>query len=97
MYSMKFLSSEDVHYLCKCIIWLSMEFCCHAWPCAPDCYFDVLDKVQKQVCETVDPLLAASLKPLAHYRHVANLNLCYRYYFGRCSFDLTELVLLCYS
>ena len=32
------------------------------------------------------------LKPLAHYRNVASLNLFYSYYFGGCSSELAELV-----
>ena len=36
--------------------------------------------------------LAASLEPLAHHRIVASLSLFNRYYFGRCSLDLAQLV-----
>ena len=36
--------------------------------------------------------LAASLEPLAHCRNVASPSLFYRYYFGRCSSELAELV-----
>ena len=34
-----------------------------SWTCAPNCYFDVLDKLQKQVCWTVGYSFAASLEP----------------------------------
>ena len=43
------------------------------------------------------PSLAASLEPLAHHRIVASLSLFYRYYFGRCSSELAQLVPLPYS
>ena len=33
-----------------------------------------------------------SLEPLAHSRNVASLSLFYRYYFSRCSSELTQLV-----
>ena len=56
-----------------------------------------MDKLQKQICRTVGPSLAASLEPLAHCRNVASLSLFYRYYFGRCSSELAELVPLPYS
>ena len=46
---------------------------------------------------TVGPSLAASLEPLAHRRNVASLSLFYRYYFGRCSSELAQLVPLPYS
>ena len=38
-----------------------------------------------------------SLEPLAHRRNVASLSLFYRYYFGRCSSELAQLVPLPYS
>ena len=46
---------------------------------------------------TFGPSLAASVEPLAHCRNVASLSLFYRYYFGRCSFELAQLVPLPYS
>ena len=45
----------------------------------------------------VGPSLAASLEPLAQCQNVASLSLLYRYYFGRCSFELAGLVPLPYS
>ena len=41
---------------------------------------------------TVGALLAASLEPLAHLQNVASLSFFYRYYFGRCSSELAQLV-----
>ena len=69
-----------------------MEYCCHVWAGAPNCYLELLDKLQKQIFRTVGPSVAASLEPLAHHRNVANLSLFYRYYFGRCSSELAQLV-----
>ena len=95
--SMKFLSPEVALYLYKSTIRPCMEYCCHVWAGAPSCYMELPDKLQKQICRTVGPSLAASLEPLAHHRNVANLNNFYRYYFGRCSAELAELVPLPYS
>ena len=64
---------------------------------APSCYLDLLEKLQKQICKIVGPSLAASLEPLAHRRNVASLSLFYRYYFGRCSSELAQLVPLPFS
>ena len=61
------------------------------------CYLDLLDKLQKCICRTVGPSLAASLEPLVHRRNAAKLSLFYMYYFGRCSSELAELVPLPYS
>ena len=53
---------------------------------------ELLDKLQKRICRIVGLSLAASLEPLAHRRNVASLGLFYRYYFGRCSSELAQLV-----
>ena len=78
--SMKFLTSEVALYLYKSAIWPCMEYCCHVWVRAPSCYLEWLDKLQKRICRTVGPSLAASLEPLAHCRNVASLSLFYRHY-----------------
>ena len=95
--SMKFLSPEVALYLYKSTIRPCMEYCCHVWGGAPSCYLELLDKLQKQICRTVGPSLAVSVEPLAHRRNVASLSLFYRYYVGRCSSELAQLVLLPYS
>ena len=74
-----------------------MEYCCHVLTGAPSCYLELLGKLQKQICRTAGPSLAASLEPLAHHRNVASLSLSYRYYFNRCSSELAQLVPLPYS
>ena len=90
--SVKFLSPEVALHLYKSIIRPFMEYCCHVWAGAPSFYLELLDKLQKWVCRTVGPSLAASLEPLARHRNVASLSLFYRYYFGRCSSELAQLV-----
>ena len=95
--SMKFLSPEVALYLYKSIIRPCMGYCCHVWAGAPSCYLDLLDKLQKRICRIVGPSFAASLEPLAHRRNVASLSLFYRYYFVRCSSELTQLVPLPFS
>ena len=72
----------------------SMGYCCHIWAGVPNCYLELLDKLQKRICRTVGPSLAASLEPLAHRQNVASLSLFYRYCFGRCSSELAQLVSL---
>ena len=89
---MKFLSPEVALYLYKSTICPCMEYCCHIWAGAPSCYLELLDKLQKRICRTVGPWLAASLEPLAHRHNVASLSLFYRCYFGRCSLEPAELV-----
>ena len=59
--SMKFLSPEVVLYLYKSTIHACMEYCCHVCAGAPCWYLELLDKLQKRICRTVGPLLAAWL------------------------------------
>ena len=42
-------------------------------------------------------LIAASLEPLAHCGNAAGLSLYYRYYFGRCSSELAQMVPVYFS
>ena len=94
---MKFLSPEVPLYLNKSTIRPCMEYCCHIWAGAPSCYLELLDKLQKQICRTVGPSLAASFQPLAHYRNVVSLCLFCRYCVGRCSSELAQLVPLLFT
>ena len=48
-----------------------------------------MDKLQRCI---YNPELSASLPSLAHRQDVASLNIFYKYYFGRCSSELSELV-----
>ena len=94
--SVKFLSPELTLYPCKYTIRSYMEYCCHVCAGASSCYLRLLDKLQKRIYKTVGLSLAASLEPLVHCRNVASLSLFYRYYFGRCSSELAQLVPLPY-
>ena len=94
---MKFLSSEVALYLYKSTIHLYMEYWCYSWAGTWCCYLELLDKLQKQICRTAGPSLAPSLEPLAHWQNVASLSLFYRYYFGKCSYKLAQLVLIPFS
>ena len=76
--SMTFLSPEVALYLYKSTM-SRIEYCCHVWTGAASCYFKLLDKLQKQICRTDGPSLAAFVEPSAHHRNVAGLSLFYRY------------------
>ena len=94
---MQFLSPEVALYLYKSTIWPCMEYCCHVWAGAPNCYLELLDKQRKRLCRTIGSSLAASLEPVAPCRNVASMSIFCRYYFGRCSSELAQLVPLPYS
>ena len=90
---MKFLCPEVALYHYKSAIRSCKEYCCHGWAGAPSWYLELLDKLQKRICKTAGPSLAASVEPLDHRRNLASLSLFYRYYFGRCPSELAQLVL----
>ena len=94
--SMKFLSLEVALYLCKSTIQPCVEYCCHVLAGAPSCYLELLSNLQKWICRAVGHSLAVS-QPLDYPRNVASLSLSHRYYFGRCSSELAQLVPLLYS
>ena len=97
MSSMKFLSHEVALCLYKSTIWPCMEHCCHVRADASICFLKFSNKLQQRIWRTVGFSLAASLEPLAHRQNVASLRLFYRYYFGRCSPELDQLVPFPYS
>ena len=49
------------------------------------------------ICRTVSPSLATSLELLDRRQNVASLILFYSCYFGRCSFEMAQLVPLPHS
>ena len=51
----------------------------------------------KNIYKTVGPSLAATLKPLVHHRNVDSLSLSCRYYFGKYSSELDEIIPRPYS
>ena len=75
--SMKSLSPEAALYLYKSTIRPSMEYWCHVWTVAPNCYLEFLYKLQKRICRVGGPSLAASLELLAQRRNVPSLSLFY--------------------
>ena len=97
LWSFFFLKLLCISINLPCIECHAMKYCCCAWANAPSCYLELLDKLQKWICRTVGPSLAAFLEPLANRRTVASLSLFYRYYFGRCSPERAQLVPLPFS
>ena len=94
---MQFLSPEVALYLYKSTIRPYMEYCYHVQAGATRRYLELLDKLQKWIFRSVGPSFAATLEPLAHRQNIARISLFYRYYFGRCSFELVQMVPLPYS
>ena len=70
--SMKFLSPEVALYLFKSTIQSCIKYCCYVRAGAPSCSLELLDELQKLICRTVGPSLAACLEPLSHPHNVAS-------------------------
>ena len=65
---------------------------------APSCNLELLDSLQNRYVGLLLVLhFAASPEPLAHWWNASSLSLFSRYYFGRYSFKLAQLISLCYS
>ena len=69
------------------ILLSSLDWC-------PQLLFGIVRQATKTDIQVVGPSLAPSLEPLAHHQNVASLSLFYRYYFGRFSSGLAQLVRL---
>ena len=88
-----FLPPESILYLNKSTIWPCMKYCSHILGGAPKSHgFDLLDRVQKRVVSLVGCGLTSDCQALSHRRNVASLNLLYKYYYGKCSTELVNLV-----
>ena len=95
-YNISIVSHKFALYLYKSTTRSCMGYWCRVWIIALSCYSKMLDKLQKRLCRTVEPSLAASLELLAHCRYVTSVSLFYRYYFARCSSELAQLIPLPY-
>ena len=88
-----FLTPESILYLYKSTIRPCMEYSSHIWGGAPRSHgLDLLDRVQKRVVSLVSSGLSSDLQALSHRRDVASLSLFYKYYYGKCSSELADLV-----
>ena len=94
---MKVSSSEVELYAYKSTIRRFTNYCSYFCADAPDCYLNMLNKLKKHVSRSIGPSLTASFEPLAHHRNLVSLRTFHRYFFGRYTPEMTELVPLSYS
>ena len=88
----EYLTPISILYLYKATIRPCIEYCCHLWAGAPASLLNLLDRIQKRVCNLIGPNLSSLLQPLSHRRNVASLSLFYKYFHGHCSQELSSLV-----
>ena len=89
----KLYTPQQLLMLYKAQIRPSMEYCSHIWSAAPKHTLKLLDSIQKRAVRLIgDPELTKHLESLEHRRRVGDLSLFYRYFHGRCSSDLAQLI-----
>ena len=69
-----------------------MDYCSHILGAPRSHGLYLLDRVQKRVVSLVGSRLSFDLQALSHRRDVASLSLFYKYYYGKCSSELADLV-----
>ena len=90
--SKRYLTPPAILYLYKSQIRPRMEYCCHIWAGSAQTSLSSLDAVQKRLRSLVGDELFGTLQPLSHRRDVSSLSLLYRYFHGRCSDELRQMV-----
>ena len=65
----------------------------YVWGGAPRSHgLDLLNRVQKQVVSVVGSGVPSDLQALSHRWDIASISLFYKYYYGKCSSELVNLV-----
>nr|CAI5845523.1 unnamed protein product [Callosobruchus analis] len=91
--SRKLYTPEQLLLLYRAQIRPSLEYCSHVWGCAPKHSLKLLDSIQNRAVKLIDTdNLTKDLHSLEHRRRVAGLSLFYRFYHGRCSSELSQII-----
>ena len=70
-----------------------MEYNSHLWARASKCALDFADRMQSRALKLIgDDRVVSSITSLGHRRNVSCIVLFYKYYFGKCSSGLSELI-----
>nr|CAI5829969.1 unnamed protein product [Callosobruchus analis] len=89
----KLYTPEQLLLLYRAQIRPSLEYCSHVWSCAPKHSLKLLDSIQNRAVRLIDtPNLTRDLDSLEHRRRVAALSLFCRFYHGRCSRELSQII-----
>lgn len=92
--SRKYFNSRQLLLLYKTQVRPHLEYCCHIWGGASKTSLSLLDKIQKKAVRLINCQdLTKALQPLEHRRRVACLAIYYKYFFGKCSDEINDLML----
>ena len=86
-----FFTCEQLLKIYKGLIRPCLEYCSHVWGGSTSTY--LLDRVESKAFRLINaPHLTSQLPSLELRRDVASLSIFYKYYFGRCSEELSYCV-----
>ena len=89
----KYFTPSDLRDIYVSYIRPKMEYNCHIWAGASKTTLDYLDRVQNRAIKLINNAeVANTLDSLEHRRNVACITLFYRYFHGRCSLEVSELL-----
>ena len=89
----KYFTPSDLCNIYVSYIRPKMEYNSHIWAGASSVSLQLLDRIQNRVKKLIgDPQVAETLDPLELRRNVGCLSLFYRYFYGGCLEEITEIL-----
>ena len=89
----KYFTPSDLHTIYGTDIRPKREYNSHLWAGASKNALDSVDRTQNRALKLIaDDRVASSITSLGHRRNVSRIVLLYKYYFGKCSSGLSELI-----
>ena len=89
----KYFTPSDLRTVYVTYIRPKMEYNSRLWAGASKCALDVVYRIQSRALKFIgDDRVASSITSLGHRRNVSCIVLFYKYYFGKCSSGLSELI-----
>jgi hypothetical protein len=89
----KFFTPAGLSTIYTAYIRPKMEYNSHIWAGASKSSLELLDRIQNRAIYLIgDEHISSSLNSLGHRRNVGCLSLLYRYYYGKCSRDIRDLM-----
>ena len=88
-----FFNAQQLCLMYKSFIRPCMEYCCHVWGAAAKTTLDLLDRVQNRAIRLINfSGITKKLDSLKHRRDVADLTIFYKYSYGHCSKEVSEII-----
>lgn len=89
----RYFNSADLAVIYKAYIRPLLEYDSHIWAGAPPTSLAFVDRIQKRAMRLIDDeSISNGIDSLQHRRNVGAITLFYRYYYGRCSVEISNLM-----